>query len=52
MTFWSITRRSLLAVGAGTAALGIAGQLHAQDVFPSKPVKILVGAGPVNKDAP
>lgn len=40
-----LTRRSLLTAGMGAAALACAPALRAQDVFPSRPIKILVGAG-------
>jgi tripartite-type tricarboxylate transporter receptor subunit TctC len=38
-------RRLVLAAGLGATALGIAPVLRAQEVYPSKPIKILVGAG-------
>ena len=39
------TRRALLASGAAAAALAWAPRVRAQEVFPSHPIKILVGAG-------
>ncbi|MDO8704419.1 MAG: tripartite tricarboxylate transporter substrate binding protein [Sulfuricaulis sp.] len=42
------TRRSLLAASMGAiaaAAISWAPDLHAQDIFPSRPIKIVVGAG-------
>jgi tripartite-type tricarboxylate transporter receptor subunit TctC len=39
------TRRQWLAAGFGAAALTLAPQLRAQDQFPSKPIRLLVGAG-------
>jgi tripartite-type tricarboxylate transporter receptor subunit TctC len=38
-------RRRFLGIALGTAALGLAPQLRAQEPFPSKPIRILVGAG-------
>ncbi|MCW5653414.1 tripartite tricarboxylate transporter substrate binding protein [Hydrogenophaga sp.] len=38
-------RRMVLAAGLGAAALGMAPALRAQEVFPNKPIRILVGAG-------
>jgi len=38
-------RRLVLAAGLGAAALGLAPGLRAQETFPSKPIRILVGAG-------
>jgi len=38
-------RRLVLAAGLGAAALGVAPALRAQDVFPNRPIRILVGAG-------
>jgi tripartite-type tricarboxylate transporter receptor subunit TctC len=39
------SRRAILAAGFGAATLAVAPRLRAQEVFPSRPVKILVGAG-------
>lgn len=39
------SRRTVLAAGLGAAAFGIAPQLRAQDPFPNRPIRILVGAG-------
>jgi tripartite-type tricarboxylate transporter receptor subunit TctC len=39
------SRRTVLAAGLGAAATAVAPRLHAQEVFPSRPIKILVGAG-------
>jgi tripartite-type tricarboxylate transporter receptor subunit TctC len=41
----SPTRRRWLAAGLGAAALTLAPQLRAQEQFPSKPIRLLVGAG-------
>jgi tripartite-type tricarboxylate transporter receptor subunit TctC len=38
-------RRMVLAAGLGAAALGLAVPVRAQEAFPSKPIRILVGAG-------
>ncbi|MEO8296990.1 MAG: tripartite tricarboxylate transporter substrate binding protein [Burkholderiales bacterium] len=39
-------RRALLALGAGTATLlGVTPQASAEEAFPNRPIKILVGAG-------
>jgi len=41
----SPTRRQWLAAGFGAAALTLAPQLRAQEQFPNKPIRLLVGAG-------
>ena len=39
------SRRMILAAGLGAATLAVAPRLRAQEMFPSRPIKIFVGAG-------
>ncbi len=42
---FAVHRRALLAAGLGAAASAVVPRLRAQEPFPSRPIKILVGAG-------
>lgn len=44
-SYTNLRRRRLMTMGFGAAALGLALPLHAQDAYPSKPIRLLVGAG-------
>ena len=39
------SRRMILASGLGTATLAVAPRLRAQEAYPNRPIKVLVGAG-------